>query len=332
MIKLKEGIKLIVGILIGILLGLCISVSAATLIASNNVTYNNSNTSAKDVKSALDELYNKSTLSNLVKPGDYIQMTPDSTSYTISKDLTGYTADQTINPSELSLWRVLKVNEDGSIDLTSEYLSSKKITIQGYKGFLNYSTVLSNLSSAYRTKYTYKTRAFGGNPLSDECENSGSLQDMWGLCDNIVSTISSCSKFTGSCSLSLNEWEKYFNMTAAHYDALLISDALKTTAAKVYGQTYRGDYFYLLERYGYSEASRNVHGYIYYVQADEDYFFDTEEILHVYGTVDEIKSCFPSESCSGNSYSAYIRPIITLNPNITEFTGKGTASEPYVLS
>lgn len=55
-------------------------------------------------------------LADNVKIGDYISMTPTSTSYTISKDLTGYSHDQKINPSELKLWRIIRKNLDGSID------------------------------------------------------------------------------------------------------------------------------------------------------------------------------------------------------------------------
>ena len=46
--------------------------------------------------------------------GKYVRMTPTKTSYTISKDLTGYSSDQTIDPSKLSRWRVLSIADDAS--------------------------------------------------------------------------------------------------------------------------------------------------------------------------------------------------------------------------
>lgn len=55
-----------------------------------------------------------------VSLGDYIVMHPSKTSYTIDRSKTGYSIDReasagvqnTLNPSELNLWRVIKKNED----------------------------------------------------------------------------------------------------------------------------------------------------------------------------------------------------------------------------
>lgn len=57
----KKNKKIILGIVIGIVIGISMTVSAATLIASNDVTYSNSNGNATDVKGALDELYTNYT-------------------------------------------------------------------------------------------------------------------------------------------------------------------------------------------------------------------------------------------------------------------------------
>ena len=40
-------------------------------------------------------------------------MTPTKSSYTTDKSKTGYSSTQTINPQELNLWRVIKINNDG---------------------------------------------------------------------------------------------------------------------------------------------------------------------------------------------------------------------------
>ena len=75
-------------------------------------------------------------LTNEVQIGQYVSMTPTSTSYKISKGLTGYSSDQTINPSELNLWRVIKKNEDGTIEMVSDSISSKYVYFNGQTGFL----------------------------------------------------------------------------------------------------------------------------------------------------------------------------------------------------
>ncbi len=91
-------------------------------------------------------------------------MTPVAKSYTISKELTGYESDQTINPSELSLWRVLRVNSDGTIDMISEYISNEMISFQGEVGYKNYVGALNMLASAYtNSDYTIGSRYPGYN-------------------------------------------------------------------------------------------------------------------------------------------------------------------------
>lgn len=67
--------------------------------------------------------------------GDYIYMVPDAKTYTISKSVTGWESNQTIKPNELTLWRVICINQDGTIDVISEYTSSVSIGFQGTTGY-----------------------------------------------------------------------------------------------------------------------------------------------------------------------------------------------------
>lgn len=110
---------------------------------------------------------------NEVKIGDYISMTPTATSYTISSDLTGYTDTQytdTINPSELNLWRVIRKNEDGTIDVVSEYISSGDVGIYGSTGYMNYIGVLNMLAAQYTNpKYVQSTRHMGYSNQIEYC-------------------------------------------------------------------------------------------------------------------------------------------------------------------
>ena len=66
----------------------------------------------------------KVRLVDLVNLGDYVEMTPTSTSYTISSSMTGYSTNQTINPSELNLWRVInRWNDRNGIRICFKYSS-----------------------------------------------------------------------------------------------------------------------------------------------------------------------------------------------------------------
>lgn len=108
----------------------------------------------------VNSLLLKSTLS----VGDYVLYTPSTTSYVIDKLETGYKEEQTINPSELNLWRVLKINDDNTIELVSEYVSSKSISFGGQTGYLNFIGCLNKLAKQYEnSNYTIGSRYLGYN-------------------------------------------------------------------------------------------------------------------------------------------------------------------------
>ena len=183
---MKKRIKQIIGVIIGIIIGISTTVGATTIFNSKDITYSSDKTSKTNVKDSLDELYNKAgkcpegqycytapvALSDKVELGDYIRMTPTSTSYTISKDLTGYTSDQTINPSELNIWRVIKKNEDGTVDAVSVYSSEDGIYFYGVVGYTNYIGALKILASSYsNSKYVFKTRYISYQGQEEHCKS-----------------------------------------------------------------------------------------------------------------------------------------------------------------
>ncbi len=94
------------------------------------------------------------------KIGDYVSYTPSKTDYEITNDLTGCTGEgnvcdglkkQSINPSELNLWRVIRKNSDGSIDLVSEYTSSNEVYFYGKEGYKNLIGSLNTIAKQYET-------------------------------------------------------------------------------------------------------------------------------------------------------------------------------------
>lgn len=122
-----------------------------------------------------------SELSSLYKVGDYIRMTPTSTSYTPSSELTGCLNDadctqNTLNPSELNLWRVIKVNNDDTIDVISEHVSSAKVFFRGETGYLNFIGGLNAIAAQYTNEnYVIKTRYMGYSNQVDNCSNLSTI-------------------------------------------------------------------------------------------------------------------------------------------------------------
>lgn len=124
----------------------------------------------KDIKSNLVGKYkfvpSGIPLYNVVNVGDYVQMTPTSTSYEIDTTKTGYTGTEQkkLNPSELNLWRVIRKNDDGTIEMVSEYVSSVNVYFQGLVGYNNSVIVLNEVAKQYENNvYTETSRHSGYN-------------------------------------------------------------------------------------------------------------------------------------------------------------------------
>ena len=77
-------------------------------------------------------------ISDYVKIGDYVEYTPQSeiTAYTVESRYSGYDDDQELTQDNLK-WRVLNINEDGTIDLISDGATSKEVDLKGSLGYNN---------------------------------------------------------------------------------------------------------------------------------------------------------------------------------------------------
>ena len=159
-----KRIKQILPIIIAFIIGISTTVGAVTVFNSKNITYSSSATSKKNVKEALDELYLKAVnveqcpsdyhcltgnFANILEVGNYIKMIPTSTSYSMSAGPSGTYNQDTINPSELDLWRVIRKNADGTIDVVSEYVSSGNVAFAEEQGYQSLVGLLNHASSSY---------------------------------------------------------------------------------------------------------------------------------------------------------------------------------------
>lgn len=112
--------------------------------------------------------------------GKYVSMTPTISSYKPSSSITGCQNDSdctqnTINPSELNLWRVIKVNDDGTVEMVSHYVSSKNIYFRGKNGYLNFIGGLNTIASQYTDGvHVSSTRYMGYSTQIEKCTAVGS--------------------------------------------------------------------------------------------------------------------------------------------------------------
>lgn len=315
----------IIGFIIGGIVFGSLGVYAAGVIAANEVAYSNASSglSSTNVKGALDELNTKATtkikeaeakcpsdkLCFFAKPGDYVKMTPTSTSYTITTAMTGYSKAQTINPSELNLWRVISLNGDGTMDLVSEYVSSTNVYFKGKTGYQNYITSLNTIASQYtNSKYTVGTRHMGYNGQTGTITDTSALD----------STTAPWTTETSS-SPSASDEAKGGGDIGYERDYDLVNKALGTAKAYKAGTT-TAAYYWLASRYFCYDSST--------------YWYFGGRVVGTIGSSDNgdvysYDSSLGGFTAIGNSDA--VRPIVTLKSGLTP-SGSGTSSSPYVLS
>ncbi len=322
-VKFKDVVLCFLSFLICFLITGGVAATATSLITSREVSYNN-NTSGLDsetVQDAIDELWinngcASSSSGTSFKVGDYISMTPTTSSYTTETKYTGYSSTQTINPKELNLWRVIRVNDDGTYDAVSEYVSSTNVTFNGKTGYQSFVGYLNILASKYENpKYTVESRYMGYNGQTE--------------------FISDTSYFDGTSTKAGTEWTSSTSGTPAE-EYLGRGDSLYTT-----------DYDLVKAAYGNASDSAKAikvgtntltiywlgsrsYGYVIFTSFSADFRFLGRNVYADGSKNGRVLRKYDDGTWADNSFGYALRPIITLRSGITA-TGSGTKSSPYVL-
>ena len=245
-------------------------------------------------------------LSTNVKLGDYIKMIPTSTSFTTDTSKTGYNSSQIIDPSELNLWRVIKINNDGTIEMISEYVSSTRISFQGKIGYKNLVGYLNVIANQYQnTKYTIKSRYVGYNGQTEYLESSA----------NPVTETGETPPWTVNTGNGTVESQGGGDVLYTK-DTDLIETVLGTLVAK--NPHWGSSSYWLASRYYDYYDSNNQWNY-------SGRFIENSGI---------IKHSLLMASIKGGGYTTWptnsLRPIVTIKSGLIA-TGSGTSSDPYVL-
>ena len=305
--------KILIGIILGILLSLVGVKAASNTEKGTNLLYNNSKSglSSTNVQDAIDEVYNNSLCPSgyvcyqkktTLALGDYVKMTPTKSSYTTDKSKTGYSSTQTIDPQELNLWRVISINDDGTVEMISEHVSSTVVGFEGQTGYQNLVGYLNVLASQYENSaYTTGSRYFGYN----------------GQTEYITDT----SKFTNpapwTSSTGSNTVESQGGGdTLYQKDYDLINNVLGTRVAT----TPNGSSAY------YWMASR------YYGYSDSTFYYWSGRSVNTSGSnfTRGLYNCYGSSLYAYND-SRSLRPIVVLKSGL-KYDGVGTKNNPMEIS
>ena len=294
-----------------------IGISATSSITSREVSYKN-NTSGMDstnVQDAIDELYInncKTTPTTSLEIGDYVKIIPTISSYETETKYTGYNTTQTINPQELKLWRVIRKNENGTVDLVSEYTSSVNINFSGVVGYQNLVGYLNIIASKYENrKYTVGSRIMGY--------------------DNQTEFITNTSNFDGS----KNEvpWTYTTTSGSSSYEVLGQGDLL-----------YQTDYNLVKAAYGNANDSAKANmvetSTVTNYWLGSRYYYSSTNEANFYGRYVNTSGVNTNDRLRRYYYNYWyqyspgyaIRPIIVLKAGVSvEGTGAGTLADPYIL-
>ena len=317
-LKKNKNYKLIIGLFFGFLFSSSIVVYAWYNDLATDVSYDSSNNwlTATTVQGALDQLaeqkgcpigygcyQKKSTLAL----GDYVSYTPTKTSYTTNTSKTGYTSTQTINPSELNLWRVLSINGDGTVDIISEYVSSTNVYFSGQEGYKNYIGYLNVLASQYETSgVTVGSRHFGYSNQTEYITSDAYFVNPapW-----------TCS--TGrTCTPDPDDYEAYSGGDTGYLDDYyLVNTVLGTRVANKVGGS-ASNYWMASREYYYNSAAR------YYWNARGVYSSGSNSSSNLYSYVG-------SGFVTSSSYNA-LRPIVRLKSGLS-YSGVGNKDYPMEI-
>ena len=307
--------KLLMGMILGILLSV-VGVRAVSYLGSGSeLVYDNSSSglSSVNVQNALDELVDKFCPDNYVclkkkstlALGDYVKMTPTKSSYTTDTSKTGYTSTQTINPQELNLWRVIKINSDGTVEMISEYVSSTAVYFGGKTGYLNLVGYLNVLASQYENStYTKGSRHFGYNGQTKYITDT--------------SKITSSAPWNCSTGGSCNPVESQGGGDTLYTtDYNLVNTVLGTRVATK-PNSVSGSYYWMASRYYYHSSSTYYYWGGRFVDTSGTY--SNISLYHYYGS---------SFNAYRSSYS--LRPIVVLKSGL-KYYGVGTEDYPMEIS
>ena len=266
--------------------------------------------------------------------GSYISMVPDSSSYVIPASTTGYEVsstptDQTITPNELTLWRVIRVNSDGSMDAVSEYVSSTSVFFRGTTGFANYVNELQTISQQYaKTGYTIATRIVGYDGQSLTISDTSDFDGTYNPTDNPeVSPPSTTSMDSPTTGTGQEYGQGVLGDSLYLKDYQLLSDVYSTDTT-TYGST--GLVAYKVDAPS-TAADYWIASRLYYYDDDSGFSFSGRTITSSGILGGSVFRYYGYGFWGSFEGSASIRPVITLKSGV-EFTGgNGFKTSPYVI-
>ena len=251
-------------------------------------------------------------ISKKLKPGDRVRYYPTETSYTPDPNLTGCgLTDEcdsfTLNPSAVTNWVVMSVNDDGTVDIVGK--SPELYYLWGLTGYKNSLFLLREASSHYGdNRFMKSIRPLGDEGEPDFIEDS-SIDDLRANISRYYLTRIDDDHYEAKDVLTLGYWDR--------------SDLLGTYLASR-DREGRDNFFY-----GVCVRTVFTRDGLTYCGVDR----------HKNPLFGKMNSCssgdYDCKFMSGNveGYTKnYLGVVVTLKANVKVASGNGTSSSPYELT
>ena len=254
-----------------------------------------------------------------LKVGDYINYKPDTAegkTYSLLGTQSGHDSDQIISQENLN-WRILKINDDGSIDIISD-LTNNKIYFKGALGYNNGVYLLNDIC-----KELYSNTSKGGTARSVNLKDTENWLTDAGKTARDEYTNSTKIKYgetktyTGEYSYTPDAYNSEEDENSNHYTSPTTKTYtnLGTLNAK---QTY---YYILINETNYGEGAK--------VLSNSNYYWVAARFIYCDSGNANFGLCFAVPGINGNamfgsgniSYRSNldnnrVRAVVSLEPNV----------------
>lgn len=294
----------------------------------------------------------------ILKIGDYVEYTPDaSSSYTLTSAVSGHSSNQTITQENFK-WRILSVNNDGTVDLISDKATEQQVYLYGELGYNNGVLILNDICSKLygNSELNVTARSIKlediENKMSETGYNVRNEFNHYGIKYGDTYKIKNTPGSTYYPYLYARENGSGVNTDTIKTDGIEQSDSYYTSPTTETGTratsltATQTEYFLdiisenftdenfaeIIENGEYTIATRATNCYTI---NDDVIGFDlfvvtTNEGKREMCAWDLLTSYASSTSIVG--WGLGIRPVVTLNSSIEFTSGEGTLENPYKIS
>ena len=280
-----------------------------------------------------------------LKIGDYVDYTPDTASaYSLPNTVSGCSSNQTINQEKSLTWQILSINDNGTIDLISSNQTTQRVKLKGALGYNNGVYLLHDIC-----KKQYSNNSLGTTARSINMEYIESKMNSQGR-----------EKLASSIHIGTNIQYSPNNYYPKVYEREIYSGTNGTI--RYDGIDENDSYYTSPTNESYTTSSRGLLGTntLAITGSETVNYFDNATFYNLIfnGTFAWIASRYVTNGDTGDGigfgirvtmnsglnggylYNSWnyseeqvpaLRPIVTLNGNITLYGGDGTEEHPYKL-